>query len=332
METKRNVIYFRGKPCVLAKIHKIQTEDKHNSVWSYKDRRLNYNVANFNDESDTVYHHLYFTVDEKPEIGDACVVNNSGIRNYDGAEFTSQRKIVAATDTTLRTKEGVKNFELLDDSNSEYPKDSPKSWYIPQPSQAFVEKYCEIDGIDAVLIELNETSECVNWFTESCQDVCRGCESEIKINSSHNTVNIYPVKDVKKLFKDVKNPFKLHHGEIVDGSYPDDFKEYHQFKKFDGHSFYNYIDAFSDKDIRIAFSIMLKKMQEQVIGYIEVYPGYFEPAISEHETYMPLSSFGLSNTHINANFIQFPDGKRLSDMVADPNEYMEWCKANNINK
>lgn len=68
-------------------------------------------------------------------------------------------------------------------------------------------------------------------------------------------------------------------------------------------------------------------MQNFIIGYIKV-GDRFEPAVSESETFMPLSSFGISNVYISDKFIPFPDGKNLTQMLRSPLEYHEWCKEN----
>lgn len=75
------------------------------------------------------------------------------------------------------------------------------------------------------------------------------------------------------------------------------------------------------------FSFVSRKMQEFIVGYIKVGNKY-EPAVSENETFMPLSSFGISNTFISDKFIPFPDGKTLADMVKTPIEYQKWCDEN----
>jgi hypothetical protein len=58
---------------------------------------------------------------------------------------------------------------------------------------------------------------------------------------------------------------------------------------------------------------------------------FWEPAISDHETFMPLSSFGTSNNHIHGRkFCKFPDNKSLFEMLSDPFIFNDWLKQNNI--
>jgi hypothetical protein len=76
------------------------------------------------------------------------------------------------------------------------------------------------------------------------------------------------------------------------------------------------------------FRVASKIMQKHVIGYIKVAEGVFEPAVSDHESFMPLNSFGTSNTFMFDRFIPFPDNKTLSDMLQNPIEFDKWCKEN----
>lgn len=69
------------------------------------------------------------------------------------------------------------------------------------------------------------------------------------------------------------------------------------------------------------------KMQNFVVGYMKI-GNSFEPAISSEESFMPLNSFGVSNSYIVNKFIPFPDGKNLTQMLREPIEFNNWCKEN----
>lgn len=60
---------------------------------------------------------------------------------------------------------------------------------LPQPSKAFIEKYCKLGGIDEVMIEYEERQE-----FESADDYTYGCGIEPKVNS-HNEITIHPIKN-----------------------------------------------------------------------------------------------------------------------------------------
>ena len=49
---------------------------------------------------------IYILSNEDPQNGDWCVINGIGVRMFDGAEFSSQKKIIATTDLEL-IKPGV---------------------------------------------------------------------------------------------------------------------------------------------------------------------------------------------------------------------------------
>jgi len=101
--------------------------------------------------------HLYFTSDEKGKQGWNY---NYGLgkveylsRDYE--EYTSEwnfcRKIIATTDASLTIKTDEKHHKFQDvkwkDAIIEH---------LPQPSQAFIEKYCEAGGIENILVEYEE--------------------------------------------------------------------------------------------------------------------------------------------------------------------------------
>lgn len=90
------------------------------------------------------------------------------------------------------------------------------------------------------------------------------------------------------------------------------------------------IRQLSDEDKRFLFSELSEELKKQIIGYIKVFDSY-EPAISEHETFMPMSSFGRSNDIFEyCYFVPFPDGKSLFDMCEEPVEFGKWCDENLI--
>ena len=100
--------------------------------------------------------HLYFTTDDEIKEGDWCLMF------WDGGEVASEpqqylpenghvlnrnlRKIIATTDSEF--------------VNQQYTKEElgyePIKYGLPQPSKAFIEKYCEEGGIDEVDVEYND--------------------------------------------------------------------------------------------------------------------------------------------------------------------------------
>ena len=118
---------------------------------------------------------------------------------------TGYREVLATTDKSL-----------IIYNESDYIKSSPYVKYLPQPSQAFIEKYCKKGGIDEVSVEYGgNTVE----FQNFCSDLGFSYDSafgwyenanpghrpntstlEEKFNNklkvdSHNTITIHPIKD-----------------------------------------------------------------------------------------------------------------------------------------
>ena len=130
-------------------------------------------------------YHLYFTIDEEIKEEHWCIdtVTKS---IYQLHKFTANDlrkrslKIIATTDTRL----GVTDFRV-----------SPVYNFIalPQPSQAFIEKYCEAGGIDEVLIEYEEYDNGMSALDIS-DDCPYNYPTRLKVNS-HNEITIHPIKD-----------------------------------------------------------------------------------------------------------------------------------------
>ena len=152
-----------------AKVHMLPTEDIENYPLYIHDKGYliegKYRVG----EPSGTQKHLYFTTDEEIKEGDYVVQTNfekshssiikieneiqKKFANYKNGSFI-KRKIVATTD---------------------------KSLGLPEPSQAFIQKYCELGGIDEVDIELKSSD--LDYFF-----------GDLKVDS-HNTITIHSVKD-----------------------------------------------------------------------------------------------------------------------------------------
>lgn len=127
--------------------------------------------------------HLYFTTDDEIKEGDWCIdvdefggmiLNIAYPKNIRPAHL-QQLKIIATTD---KLKVIVKKGKFFN-----------KGKYLPQPSQAFIEKYCKEDGIDEVLVEY----ERIDTYPKTLNDTNWG--KLIPKIDSHNTITIHPIKD-----------------------------------------------------------------------------------------------------------------------------------------
>lgn len=169
METKR-------KKC---KVIMLPTEDK---TQIYKARTFGLGFK----EIPTIYthsgqgQHLYITSDDEIKVGDFYIHMQNGY----GLRFTKciskalpmdARKIIATTDTSI----GYTDRQISP---------VPNFCTYPQPSQAFIEKYCELGGIDEVMVEFD-----YNLFVD--QDTEEKVESVWLKTNSHNEITIHPIKD-----------------------------------------------------------------------------------------------------------------------------------------
>ena len=135
-----------------AKVTMLPTEDKSNIVKLNSGNILyNYREPVKAWKPHYTNQHLYFTIDKKPKEGEWCI-NPKGLPDifgfdyravYTREEILKCKKIISTTDTKL----GVTDLRV-----------SPVHNFIdlPQPSQAFIEKYCKVGGIENILVEYEE--------------------------------------------------------------------------------------------------------------------------------------------------------------------------------
>lgn len=162
------------------------------------------------------YQHLYITSDDEIKENDWCLcfINNKyQIRQVDrlghseniittivtSVNLLDCKKIIATTDKlktgqhTLKDNQGyapIKGIVTIDE-------------YLPQPSQAFIEKYCELGGIDKVLVEYEENGlRCYKCGKdeEYCIKHLKNClgyfesKYKLKTDSSNNIITSF-IKD-----------------------------------------------------------------------------------------------------------------------------------------
>lgn len=103
--------------------------------------------------------HLYSTTDEEIREGDWYIDDTNAIRQSitSDREYWSKRldykKIVATTDRSLKSKGKETGFDIGDDGEEV---NYFETKYLPGIPQAFIEKYCQVGGIDEVLIEYED--------------------------------------------------------------------------------------------------------------------------------------------------------------------------------
>ena len=143
--------------------------------------------------------HLYITTDEEIKEGDKILWEG---KIYDYQEFMSMKtpvytdyfKIIATTDPKL-LKPQIKQVNWMG---------SERIVSLPQPSQAFIEDYCKVGGIDEVDVEYEMETQLVNGYKNQPKDVI-GFVTEheatgnykLKVDS-HNTITTHRI--VEKMY------------------------------------------------------------------------------------------------------------------------------------
>lgn len=159
--------------------------------------------------------HLYFLSNEEIKEGDWCLVTINGGKNYHVWKYVSHNGKSDYSYIDLRGqihKWGVKERNKIiatTDESLKIPYDSTtpisKDWggkLLPRPSNEFLKKYCELGGIDEVLVEYEEYDW--NEYTDTYWN------SKLKV-APDNTITIKPIKEswnreeVVKLIKEFHN-------------------------------------------------------------------------------------------------------------------------------
>lgn len=171
-------------------------------------------------------YHLYFVNDDEIKEGDwylspkntlsKCIkVGKNYIASLECGSYMQKscKKIIATTDKSLTIKIVDRSKSKPIDSGI---RDKYKKIHLPQPSQAFIEKYCKVGGIDEILVEYGGN---IVEFQNFCSDLGFSYDSafgwyentnpghrpntstlEERFNNklkvdSHNTITIHPIKD-----------------------------------------------------------------------------------------------------------------------------------------
>ena len=161
-------------------------------------------------KKDGISQHFYFINDEEIREGDWAVcfemidneaqpmlvyqVTKSGYNKLD-------KKIIATTD------ELIIKAHYHDETGFHHPQ------IMPQPSQAFIEKYCKVGGIDEVDVEYTEHIE--GHFINDGATFVSDTPSKLKVDS-YNTITIHPIKDSwnrDELFEKLQQYWDETHGK-----------------------------------------------------------------------------------------------------------------------
>lgn len=171
-----------------------QTHDVSNNILNYG----NYNQRLYGLDKKPLYQHLYILSDEEIKIGDWGIGHAKGINGigtgyyvfkHDNSNIAKvnalaegSKKIIATTDTSLWEH----------DDTVPYPKTKPA---LPQPSQAFIEKYVEEYNKGNIITKVIVEYESVEYCRPMPMVHQKYYISKVKINPKDNTITIKKVKD-----------------------------------------------------------------------------------------------------------------------------------------
>lgn len=158
----------------------LPTAKSHGNIIKLSDK-LHFNKSKaFPYKKDDKVFHLYITnPNEEIKEDDWIYKNGIGISKYKKGDylphFNKHQKIIATTDESLQICTGREAMSSI----LTY---SP----LPRPSNTFLKKYCELGGIDKVLVA----------YLESWGSIGKGKEIHLDIRvASDNTITIKPIKD-----------------------------------------------------------------------------------------------------------------------------------------
>lgn len=165
---------------------------KYASNLGYSLCKKSYTAAEFRQVGFECYD-LYFLSDDEIKEGDWCI-------------HTSYNKSILIKIKYIEDKGKHIMTECGKNCWGDYCKKiiatTDKSLELPQPSQAFIKKYCKLGGIDKVLVKYDCISSVgltvVDFSKEPIENVlntpCECIEWRLKTDS-HNTITIHPIKD-----------------------------------------------------------------------------------------------------------------------------------------
>lgn len=171
------------------KVVMLPTEKASNMWWS--GQKL-YNKGP--EQPRTPYQHLYIISDDVIKEDDWLYnLQTKNVRQCFSIERSRlvyneyDKKIIATTDKLLA---GIKHIQWSKDLESKYDfeKGYPKEYYLPQPSQSFIEKYIEQYNNQNIITDVMVEYEGIEWLD-------RPLEYFPKINLKDNTITIKRIKD-----------------------------------------------------------------------------------------------------------------------------------------
>jgi hypothetical protein len=151
---------------------------KESDLWSSGGLQLNYCSGTSLVETDSIYpKHLYILSDEEIKGGDWILDSANKLR-----------KVLKISEDNRLCLSELFAITVLASSCKKIIASTDPSLNLPRPSDSFIKKYCELGGIDEVMVEYIEER---NWMTDPYKI---WSEFVLKV-ASDNTITIRSVKD-----------------------------------------------------------------------------------------------------------------------------------------
>jgi len=180
------------------KVVMLPTNEKASTIWKTTSGQLIHTHVSGEYKEKYQPQHLYILSDEEIKIGDWGIGHAKGINGigtgyyvfkHDNSNIAKvnalaegSKKIIATTDTSLWEH----------DDTVPYPKTKPA---LPQPSQAFIEKYVEEYNKGNIITKVIVEYESVEYCRPMPMVHQKYYISKVKINPKDNTITIKKVKD-----------------------------------------------------------------------------------------------------------------------------------------
>ena len=185
------------------KVVMLPTDDMSNITVMYPNRAgsyLQFGTRKYYAPEHVKSQHLYFITDEEIKEGDWVFSNRTGSvglckHNWQGG-YNGSYKIIASTDPKLIIEKTQRS--MLNNLITNRVK-------LPQPSKAFIEKYCKVGGIDEVMVEYWIDNDHIR--RKHLRDVPKGMNPETVVASilseylgsfpkvnSNKEITIHPIK------------------------------------------------------------------------------------------------------------------------------------------
>jgi hypothetical protein len=183
------------------KVIMLPTEDK-GPVWIYTSGTRKPQNSNYVSQlgCGDQYQHLYIVSDDEIKEGDYLIDDNGIFGPWEYGNTIvgeSKGRIIATTDKSLTIEKSAVGYTDGGRARTFYGKE-----LLPEPSKEFIQKYCELGGINKIMVQYDSkircykcgkteadciatSSNCVGYYEETYQ---------LKV-SKDNTITIKPVKD-----------------------------------------------------------------------------------------------------------------------------------------